>query len=285
MRVRLAAVLICLLLALSLAGCVHADRAIALNSDGSGTYTYTIGLSSQLMDLGGGSLTDSMNQYGDQVKQDGGSYSRYEDGGYSYWKYVRPFTSVNQLDDFLGESPQSQASGSLDNADEAHVSAQAGFFSTTYHATGHMSLQVPNADQATRDILKDARESFAITMPNWVSERHGGQQNGNTVTYTVHFDEAATIDVTGVGLNVPHIALVAGGVLLAIILIIVGVLLLLRRSRRTPPQDTGAVYAAPTSASFPASYARMPQGSDAPTLPATPSFPPEEPPMLTPTPE
>jgi hypothetical protein len=282
MRVRLAAVLICLLLALSLAGCVHADRAIALNSDGSGTYTFTIGLSSQLVDLGGGSLTDSMNQYGDQVKQDGGSYSRYVDGGYSYWKYVRPFTSVSQLDDFLNETPQGQAGGNLNNADEAHVAAQAGFFSTTYHATGHMSLQVPNADQTTRDILTDARESFAITMPNWVSEHHGGQQSGNTVIYTVHFDEAATIDVTGIGLNVPHIALVAGGVLLAIILIIVGVLLLLRRSRRAPPPDTGAGYAAPASASFPASYAGMPQGSDAPTLPATPSFPPQEPYSQTP---
>lgn len=276
MRVRLAAILICLLLALSLAGCVHADRAIALNSDGSGTYTFTVGLSSQLVDLGGSSLTDSMNKYGNQVKQDGGSYSRYEDGGYSYWKYVRPFTSVSQLDDFLNETPQSQAGGNLNNADEAHVTAQAGFFSTTYHATGHMSLQVPNADQTTRDILKDARESFAITMPNWVSEHHGGQQSGNTVTYTVHFDEAATIDVTGVGLNVPHIALVAGGVLLALALLIVG-LLLLRRSQRKPPSQSSALaaYAAPTASyygnqdNYGPHYEEMPQGSDAPTLPAS----------------
>src|SRR5512146_183165 len=101
MRTRIAAVLVCLLLALTLAGCVHVDRAVTLNNDGTGTYTFTIGLSSQFMTIGGGALSDSMNKYGDEVKQDGGSYSRYDQGGYSYWKYVRPFTSVQQLDSYL----------------------------------------------------------------------------------------------------------------------------------------------------------------------------------------
>ena len=278
MRARLAAILLCLLLALSLAGCVHADRAIALNSDGSGTYTFTVGLSSQMVSLGGASLTESMNRFGDAVTQDGGSYSRYQDGDYSVWKYVRPFTSVRQLDDFLGQTPQSQTNGNTTNNDEAHVTEQVGFFSTTYHATGHMSLQVPNADQNTRNILKDARESFAITMPNWVSGRQGGQQSGNTITYTIHFEEATTIDVTGVGLNVPHIALVAGGVLLALILVIVG-LLLLRRARRRPPAQLA--YLTPT-ASY---YGEMPQGSDAPTLPATPGYPPDDQHAPTPAPD
>ena len=278
MRARLAAILLCLLLALSLAGCVHADRAIALNSDGSGTYTFTVGLSSQMVSLGGASLTESMNRFGDAVTQDGGSYSRYQDGDYSVWKYVRPFTSVRQLDDFLGQTPQSQTNGNTTNNDEAHVTEQVGFFSTTYHATGRMSLQVPNADQNTRDILKDARESFAITMPNWVSGRQGGQQSGNTVTYTIHCDESTTIDVTGVGLNVPHIALVAGGVLLALILVIVG-LLLLRRARRRPPAQLA--YLTPT-ASY---YGEMPQGSDAPTLPATPGYPPDDQHAPTPAPD
>lgn len=285
MRARLAAVLICLVLALSLSGCIHADRAVTLTSDGSGTYTFTIGLSSQLINLGGASLTENMNAFGDEVRQDGGSYSRYQDGDYSYWKYVRPFTSVAQLDDFLGQAPQGQNSSGATGSDNAHVGEQADFFSTTYHATGHMSLKIPNANQSTRDLLKDARESFAITMPNWVSDHQGGQQNGNTVTYTVHFDEEATIDVTGVGLNVPHIALAAGGALLALVLIIVG-LLLLRRSRRQPPsQARNAAYATPTASYYGNSsnygnYGEMPQGSDAPTLPATPGYPPDGPPPM-----
>lgn len=268
MRTRIAAVLVCLLLALSLAGCVHADRAVTLNNDGTGTYTFTVGLSSQLMSLGGSSLTDSMNKYGDEVKQDGGSYSRYSDGGYSYWKYVRPFTSVQQLDDFLGQAPQSQINTGTPSGDEIQVTQRAGFFTTTFHVTGHMSLKLPNATQPTPDILKDARESFAITMPGWVNEHHGGQQSGNTVSYTVHFGEEATIDVTGGGLNAGHIALVAGGALLALVLVIAGLLLVLLRARRQPAKPAVA-FVAPT-ASY---YTPTQPGSDAPTLPATPGYP------------
>jgi len=50
---RIAAILVCLLLALTLAGCVHANRTITFNSDGTGTYTYTIGFSAQMISLGG----------------------------------------------------------------------------------------------------------------------------------------------------------------------------------------------------------------------------------------
>ena len=105
---RIAAILLCLLLALTLAGCVHADRTITFNSDGTGTYTYAIGLSAQMISLGGSTLTQSMDKFGEQIKQDGGTYSRYDDSGYTYWKYVRPFTSVTQLDTFLGQSPQNE---------------------------------------------------------------------------------------------------------------------------------------------------------------------------------
>ena len=161
MRARLAAILLCLLLALPLAGCVHADRAIALNSDGSGTYTFTVGLSSQMVSLGGASLTESMNRFGDAVTQDGGSYSRYQDGDYSVWKYVRPFTSVRQLDDFLGQTPQSQTNGNTTNNDEAHVTEQVGFFSTTYHATGQQ-LCVHDCGQPRRRYAQGDRERLPL---------------------------------------------------------------------------------------------------------------------------
>ena len=64
-RIRIAAILLCLLLALTLAGCVHADRTITFNSDGTGTYTYAIGLSAQMISLGGSTLTQSMDKFGD----------------------------------------------------------------------------------------------------------------------------------------------------------------------------------------------------------------------------
>ncbi len=286
MWTRIAATLLCLLLAFSLAACVQADRTVVLNSDGSGVYTFTVGISDQLVTLGGSSLAKSMDDFGTHAQQGGGSYSRYEANGFSYWKYVRPFKSVNQLDTFLTEAPQTSGTtgssgvSAADPRNMLNVVDNAGFFSTTFHATGNLSLVIPNADQSTRDLFKDARLSVAITMPNWVSEQHGGTLNGNTVTYVVGFGQSATIDVTGGGYNTPHIALVAGGVLLALALFAVGMFLLWRGNRRP---SRPAAYASTSP------YYKPSQPSGETTFPATPGYPTDFPPPLpestTPTPE
>ncbi len=286
MRTRIAATLLCLLLAFSLAACVQADRTVVLNSDGSGVYTFTVGISDQLVTLGGSSLAKSMDDFGTSAQQGGGSFSRYEANGFSYWKYVRPFHSVNQLNTFLTESPQTSATtgssgvSASDPRNMLNVVDNAGFFSSTFHATGYLSLVIPNADQSTRDLLKDARLSVAITMPNWVSEQHGGNLNGNTVTYTVNFGQSATIDVTGGGYNTPHIALVAGGVLLALALFVVGIFLLWRGNRLS---SKPAAYASTSP------YYMPTQPSGETTFPATPDYPADLPATraesTTPTPE
>jgi|GEM_PF-1080264 hypothetical protein len=287
MRTRIAATLLCLLLAFSLAACVQADRTIVLNSDGSGVYTFTVGLSDQLVNLGGSSLSKSMDDFGTQAQQNGGSYRRYEANGFSYWKYVRPFHSVSQLNTMLPESPNSGSSSGAPSAstvnanDSLNVVDTAGFFSTTFHVTGSMSLVIPNADQSTRDLFKDARLSVAITMPNWVSEQHGGTLNGNTVTYAVAFGQSATIDVTGGGYNAPHIMLVAGGVLLALALFAIGMFLLWRGNRRS---------AKPAAYASTSPYYMPTQPSGETTFPATPGYPTDIPPptlpqSTTPTPE
>jgi hypothetical protein len=275
MRTRIAASLLCLLLAFSLAACVQADRTVALNSDGSGVYTFTVGISDQLVNLGGSSLSKSMDDFGARAQQDGGSFSRYEANGFSYWKYVRPFRSVSQLDAFLIESPQtgtttgSSGVSTTDSTNVLTVVDNAGFFSTTFHATGNLSLVIPNANQSTADLFKDARLSVAITMPNWVSEQHGGTQNGNTVTYAVKFGQSATIDVTG------------GGVLLALLLFAIG-MFLLWRGGRLPAKP--ATYASTSPYYMPS------QPSGETTYPATPGYPTDFPPptlpqSTTPTPE
>jgi hypothetical protein len=287
MRTRIAATLLCLLLAFSLAACVQADRTVVLNSDGSGVYTYTVGISDQMVNLGGSSLFKSMDDFGTRAQQGGGSFSRYEANGFSYWKYVRPFHSVSQLDAFLTESPQTGSttgSSGVSTADSTNVLTvvdNAGFFSTTFHATGNLSLVIPNANQSTADLFKDARLSVAITMPNWVSEQHGGNLNGNTVTYAVAFGQSATIDVTGGGYNAPHIMLVAGGVFLALALFAVG-MFLLWRGARLPAKP--AAYASTSPYYMPT----QPGGET--TFPATPDHPTDFPPptlprSTTPTPE
>lgn len=272
MRIRIAAVLLCLVLVLTLAGCFHADRAVTLNTDGTGAYTLTVGLSDQLMSLSGASLTKSMEDFGAQVEQDGGTYTHYEDNGYSVWKYVRPFTSISQLNGFLQQSPQTGSAtngATADTQNTVHVTEQPGFFSTTFHVTGHLGLVFPNIDQTTRDLLKDARESLAVTMPGWVSAQQGGSVSGNTVTYTIHLGESATVDVTGGGLNVPHIALILCGLLLALALFVVG-LVLLRRGNRTPHKPASYASASPY-------YMPTQPGGEA-TIPATPDYPSDFPP-------
>jgi len=108
-------------------------------------------------------------------------------------------------------------------------------------------------------------------MPGWVSQQTGGDLNGNTVTYTVHLGESTTIDVTGGGLNMPHVALVAGGLLLALALFFVGLVLVRRDTRRldTPPAAVASPYYMPTQPALP--------GSDEMTYPATPDYPAADP--------
>jgi hypothetical protein len=277
MRVRIAALFLCLALALTLAGCVHADRSVTLSSDGTGTYTFVLGISPEAINLGGDRLVKGMNQFGDDVKKHGGSYTRYNgEDGYSYWKYVRPFSSVSQLNDFLSQSPEAVANPtpSTSSPDTIAVKEDAGFFNTTYHVTGKMSLVVPNANQSTDDLLKDARLSFAVTMPNWVSDHHGGNQSGNTVTYTVHFGEEATIDVTGGGLSVAHIALVIGGMVLALALLVGGFILGFALRRRGARQSAEPVALASSSPYYMPVMPAPPSG-DAPTLPGNnaPTYP------------
>ena len=46
-----------MVMALSLTGCIHLDRNVSLNGDGSGSYVMTIGLNTYLMGLSGEQTT------------------------------------------------------------------------------------------------------------------------------------------------------------------------------------------------------------------------------------
>jgi phosphatidylinositol mannoside-binding LppM-like protein len=222
-----------IVMALTLSGCIHLDRNVALNGDGSGTYLLTVGISDQLLSVSGGQLTSSMDSYGDQVKKEGGSYRRYEDAGYTDWAYTRPFASIADLNKLLQEAPQTgsgasglPSGGSTPNLDTITFSEQPGFLSNSFHVTGHMSMVVPTGSTDTGGIdvstyLKDMRESFAVTMPGSISSHNGGVVSGNTVTYTVHYGEETDIDVTGSGLNTS--TLIPLGVGAGIVLVLAGI--------------------------------------------------------------
>lgn len=273
--------------AILLSGCFHLDSDVKLNGDGSGTYTLTLGLSEAVVGLAGDQFVKSMAESGQKVKQEGGDYRHFDQDGYSVWVFTRPFKSVSELNSLLRQNPASSATDSGDNTsvpstmqDVLTINETPGFFVNTFHVTGHISLKdlgnTPSDESGGIDMssyLKDARESVAITMPGWItSYAHGGVAQGNTVTFTAHYNEEATIDVVGGGIN-PTIIYVGVGTGLLVLLVIGGVIFWRRR-----PLHPHAI--APTSglaSGVGASPSPEIPDTSAPTFPPLPSTPDQTP--------
>lgn len=273
-------------LAVSLAGCMHVDRNVTINSDGSGSYTLTIGFSEQLISLASDQISGSMNSYGDQIKGKGGSYRHYDDTGYSYWAYTSPFKTITQLNKLVKDMPQtsgvtpggsgfppSDGSGfpstggsglpTSASSDTLNFTEQQGTLSNTFHVTGHMSMVLPQGTTNTGGVdvsqyLKDLRESFSVTMPGSITSHKGGTVSGNTVSYTVHYGEETDIDVVGGGLNTALLIPIGAGagVVLLLIIAIIGFIIWQRRRGKntaqvTPDAAPAFVAAAPDSPTTP----------------------------------
>lgn len=265
-----------------LSSCFHLDRGVKLNSDGSGSYTLSLGLNETLVGLAGDSLTRSMDERGQQVKQQGGDYRHFDQDGYSVWVFTRPFKSVSELNTLLQENPAATPGGGIavpsQTQDALAVTETSGFFANSFHVTGHLSLKGLNDTSAneggidTSSFLKDVRESVAITMPGWItSYATGGKTQGNTVTYTIHYNEEATIDVVGGAVNPTAIYIGAGAGLL-VVLIIGGVIFWRRRQRHQGAVESSLAPVGAGSAASSSPWADA-SGMDAPTIPS-PSQPP-----------
>lgn len=284
-------------MAISLAGCVHIDRGVTLKSDGSGTYTLTMGFIDQLITSPTDTTSTAMNTFGAQIKQAGGSFREYEDSGYTYWAYTEPFSNIAALNADLKSMPQfssNQAEGSvnastsLGSGDSITFTEQQGFPSNTFHVTGHLSLALPpgtNTNSGGVDLssyLKQMRDSFAVTMPGSVTAHTGGTVNGNTVTYLIHGGEQTAIDVTGSSLNLG--AFIPIGAAVIVLLLVIAGFLIWRARRGKPSQPAVAAYGATASTpSAPTWTSGAPPQTYAPSTPpesyppSTPSTPPQSP--------
>ncbi len=219
--------------AVLLSGCVHLDRGMKLNGDGSGTYTLSLGFSEALTGLMGDRVATSMDELGGKVKQKGGDYRHFDQDGYSVWVFTTPFKNVSELNALLQQNPAASnatpgggVSVPSQMQDSLSVTETPGFFVNSFHVTGHISMKsLSDTSSAGSGIdmssyMKDARESVSITMPGWISSYgQGGAANGNTVTYTAHYGEEATIDVVGGGVNPTAIYIAAGTGLLVLLAI------------------------------------------------------------------
>lgn len=271
--------------AVLLSGCFHIDSDVKLNGDGSGSYTLTLGLSEAFVGLAGDQFVKSMEDSGQRVKQEGGDYRHFDQDGYSVWMFTRPFKSVSELNSLLKQNPASSATNPDGSASTSSptmqtlvVSETPGLFVNTFHVTGHISLKDLNntsSDGSGIDMssyLKDARESIAITMPGWITGyAKGGEVHGNTVTFTAHYNEEATIDVVGGGVN-PTIIYIGIGLGVFILLVIGGLIFWRRRSQHTRAIESVPVpvSAADVSPSADIPSASAPAVSSLPTMPDQP---------------
>jgi hypothetical protein len=230
----LAAILL-LGLALALGGCMRVQRTFTINSDGSGVYVLKVGFHQPKPGDPTSvptNVTTPMEAFGAHVQQSGGTYQRDDESDYTYWTYMRPFASVSQAEALLQEDPHQydDKHTPLLYHDSLSVSDQAGLLRpSTIHVTGTISL-VDLTGNAKKD-WSDATESMTITMPNGVSAHQGGTLDGNSVTYTIAYNESAKIDVQGPatttnGAGTLALVVVVGIALLALALAALGIRLI-----------------------------------------------------------
>lgn len=232
------AALLALLLALSLSACVREGRDIALNSDGSASYTLTLGFLKQVVSSAGSTVSASMQQFAKDIAAKGGSTRTYDDDTYTYWAFSRPCHTIADLNAALGVL-RGGASQSPTTTPTEHLTVQQseGFFANTYHLSGVLDFgSTSKQDQATRDLFATAKEWLSITMPNWVTSHQGGSVHGNTVTWELHYGDTVTVDTVGGGYNIPHLLFLAAGALALLALLALGVILgwRLRTRQRLP---------------------------------------------------
>lgn len=233
------------LLALALSGCVHVDRSVKLNSDGSGAYTLNLGLSQQLVSLGGASLISQLDACEATEKAQGASVSKYSQDTYTYWSFTWKFSNVTALNDLLRTAPQGcdasgLPAGASSNATEFfQVVRHSSGFTTSFHVTGQLNFALDSSvanNPAYTQLLRDAHETFAITMPGGVSSHNGGTVSGDTITYTVHVNQVANIDVSSSAVNITAVLPVIAGVV--VIFIILGAMVFVYRQRGRTADDS-----------------------------------------------
>ena len=239
-------------LTIMLTGCMRVDRGITLSDDGSGVYTLTIGFSQQLLKQQGDQINPAMDSFGAMVKQRGGSFRYYDDAGYTYWAFTRPFRTIGELNALIQDDPRASSVVGLLNAaqNDLRFTEQPNLLGNTFHATGSIHLEFPqNGATPPPDptYFKDMRETVTIMMPGAITAHTGGVVNGRAITYTVHYGETATIDVTGDGgPNAGALAVSGLGAALILGLLITGIGLRTRRRSKHPAAFVPASPDAPT---------------------------------------
>jgi hypothetical protein len=188
-----------LILILALSGCMSVERQLRLNGDGSGSYTLTLGFREPANgdpDSVSEKVVIPLNAFADHVQNTAGATTRYEKNGYAYWVFTRPFASVEEANVLLQEDPRQYDANHTPVLfhDSLRVTRETRFPSSVFHVSGTISLvDLLNNAQS----WSDATEQLTIAMPQGIISATGGAREGESVTYTIRYNQSAQIDVVG----------------------------------------------------------------------------------------
>ena len=182
-----------------LTGCVNVDRTLVLYGDGSGTYTLTIGFPEP--QPGNPSsispqIVTAMESYGTHIQQQGGTYQRHIQQNSEFWTYTSSFSSPSEGNTLLQQDPRQYDPNHTPVLfhDALTISKHVRSNMISYQVTGLISLADPPGLSTS---WRNASERLAITMANGVQNHQGGILTGSTVVYSIHYNQSASIDVTG----------------------------------------------------------------------------------------
>lgn len=185
--------------ALALTGCMRVERDLRFNQDGSGLYVLTVGFRKPKAGDPGSVNRDvvtTLEVFGAHVEQSGGSVRRSSADGYASWSFVRPFDTAAQANELLRDDPRrfdAKQSPLLFN-DTLEVVETSSLFSQGVQVRGYLSLADPFGKS---EAWKDATETLTITMPEGVGSYEGGTLDGNTVRYTIGYNQSTPVNVRG----------------------------------------------------------------------------------------
>jgi Alphavirus glycoprotein J len=226
-----------------LGGCVSVDRSLVLYENGSGTYTLTIGFPEP--QKGNPSsispqIVTPMDAFGAHIQQEGGTYQQYAQQNTVYWTYTSAFTSATGGNQLLQEDPRQYDPNHTPVLfhDALSISKHMTAHTTSYQVTGVISLADP---QGLATGWKGATERLAITMATGVETHQGGTLTGDTVAYTIRYNQSTSINVAGNVTTTPgpqvstELSFLVIGVMLALAVMLAGLGgWLLRSARRAP---------------------------------------------------
>jgi hypothetical protein len=202
-----------------------------LYGDGSGTYSLTIGFPEP--QPGNPSsispqIVTAMESYGTHVQEQGGTYQRYTQQNSVYWTYTFSFTSPSEGNSLLQQDPRQYDANHTPVLfhDALSISKHVSTNMTSYQITGVISLADPLGLSTS---WRNASERLAVTMANGVRNHQGGILTGNTVVYAIHYNQSASVDVTGNVTSAPvpnapaELRFLVTGILIALAVMLAGV--------------------------------------------------------------